>query len=48
MSKFYESPELEIRRYNFLEVTYTTSTPETDHNDGDNDLTDGDDYDPFG
>lgn len=47
MSKHYETPELEIRKYSFSEVTYTVSTPETGGGGENPDLNDGDDYDPF-
>lgn len=47
MNKYYESPELEVRKYNFSDVAYTTSQPESSSDGGEIDLNDGDDYDPF-
>lgn len=47
MSKFYESPQIEIRKYNFADVTYTVSTPEVGGGNENPDLNDDDLYDPF-
>lgn len=46
MKKYYSEPELEIRKYEFVEGSVlTASQPETDT---DNNLNDDDEYDIFG
>lgn len=49
MRKYYSEPELEIRKYSFVQgKVLTTSYPETGGSDGGHSLEDGDDYDIFG
>lgn len=47
MSKFYQEPEVEIRKYNTTDLAFTASTPEISGDGGNTDLGDDDVYDPF-
>lgn len=47
MNRYYESPQIEVRKYNLHEITYTVSTPEVGGGDENPDLGDDDEYDPF-
>ncbi len=47
MSKFYETPQLDIRKYSLSEVTYTVSTPEVGGGTDKPNLDDDDVVDPF-